>query len=290
MNERTADDAVEQADALIERRRLDQARVLLGDAIKQHPEDMRLLLQAAWVDYLDDDATNAMIAVRRVLTNEPDNANAKQLLLELLVELENLVEAERIAIDLLREYPESAHYYGRYANIMLRALKVDKAAALAAEGLRYEPANGECLAARTLCEFIQHGGRLPSPALRKLLVEHPQSLRTLLLVTVGLEQRGRNSEAHQIAKEMLLAQPNNQSLLELTQHFRRTTHWSMVPLRPLQKYGWGASIAFWLLAVIGGRLIAKYSPQWALTFTVIVLAYVVYSWVWPPLFKKIFDR
>jgi len=290
VSERNADTTVEQVDALIERRRTAQARSLLADAIQQYPDDMRLLLQAAWIDYLDNSSNSAMTTVQRILTREPDNAGAKRLLMELLVERDDLVEAERVAIDLLRVDPENAHLYGRYASIMLRALKVDKAAALAKEGLRYSPDDGECLAAHTLCDFVRLGGKAHSPALQKLLVEHPQSARTLLLVVVALEQRGEIDQAHQIAKELLRAQPDNQSLVELVQHFRRTTHWSMLPLRPLQKYGWGASIAFWLAAVIGGRVIARYSPTAATVFTFTVLAFVIYSWVWPPLFRKFFER
>ncbi|HTE41034.1 MAG TPA: tetratricopeptide repeat protein [Steroidobacteraceae bacterium] len=289
MTERTIEETLEQIGALVERRRTAQARALIGDAIKQFPEDTRLLLQAAWVDYLDDKSEAAMASVRQILAREPDNGEAKQLLFELLVEREDLVEAERVVIDLLRVNPESAHLYGRYADVMLRALNVPKAAALAQEGLRYAPDDRECLAARTMCDFIQQGSK-PSPALQQLLLEHPKSLRTLILVTVALEQRGQGSQAHQIAKEMLRAHPDNPHLVELVKHFRRTTHWSMLPLRPLQKYGWGASIGFWIVAVVGGRMIEKYSPQWALAFTVTVLTYVIYSWVWPPLFNKFFDK
>jgi predicted Zn-dependent protease len=289
MTERTIEETLEQIEALVERKRTVQARAILADAIKQFPDDSRLLLQAAWVDYLDDRSDEAIKAIHQVLAREPENPNAKQLLLELLIEREDLVEAERVAIDMLRLYPESAHLYGRYADIMLRALNVPKASALAKEGLRHSPDDRECLAARTLCDFIQQGSKA-SPALQRLLLEHPKSLRTLMLVTIALERRGEQAQAHQIAKEMLRSDPNNKHLVELVRHFRRTTHWSMIPLRPLQKYGWGASIGMWLAAVVGARLINKYSPQWAMAFTITVLVYVVYSWVWPPLFRKFFDR
>lgn len=290
MSERNIEDTLSQIDALIDRRRLQQARVLLADALKQHPGDLRLLLQAAWTDYFDDQNDSALQTVRRILADDPDNFGARYLLLELHIERDALADAEEIAIDLLREYPENAQLYGRYANVMLRALKIDKAAALAAEGLRHKPQDSECLAASTLCDFIQHGGGKTSTALQKLLIEHPQSLRTLLLVTVALDERGDHRQAHQLAREMLRAHPDHPTLVELVQHFRRTTHWSMLPLRPWQKYGWGASIGFWLLAFAGSRLVLRYWPDWILVFAVTLVLFAAYGWIWPSLFSRIFDR
>jgi tetratricopeptide (TPR) repeat protein len=279
-------ESIEQIDALIARRRTLAARNLLSTALKQYPDDTALLLQAAWVDYLEDKSESAAATAKSILAREPDNTGAKQLLMELYIEQGDLVEAERLVLELLRAMPEHAHYYGRYADIMLRALNVDKAAALATEGLRYSPDDRECLAAHTVCDFIQHGRGEPSPALRKLLVEHPQSIRTLYLVVVALEQRGKNRQAYEIAKEMLRAQPDNNSLVGLVQHFRLKTHWSLLPLAPLQKYGWGASIGLWLAAIVSVRVVRQYSMTAATTLSLIVFAYVVYSWVWPPLLKK----
>jgi tetratricopeptide (TPR) repeat protein len=286
MSEHTVDQLVEQVEALLERQRLAAARTLLSDALKRHPHDARLLLQAAWIDYWDDRSDAAITTTKSVLAREPDNTGAKQLMLELLLERQELAEAERLAIDLLRAMPENSHLYGRYAHVMLRALKVEKAAALATEGLRFSPEDRECLAARTLCDFIQHGRGEPSTALRKLLVEHPQSIRTLYLVVVALEQRGKNRQAYALAKDMLRAQPDNESLVELAQHFQTKTHWTMLPLLPLQKYGWGASIALWLAAIASVRIVGTQSATAASTLSYVILAYVVYSWVWPPLFKK----
>lgn len=288
MSEHTAYEFAEQVAALLERQRTTMARGVLRDALKAFPDDTRLLLQAAWVDYMEDKMEAARTTAESILAREPDNNAAKQLMLELHIEAQHLADAEAIAIELLREMPENAHLYGRYAHIMLQALKLDKATALANEGLRYEPEDRECLAVRTMCDFVQHGSGETSPALQKLIVEHPQSLRALYLVVIALEQRGKNRQAHQLAIEMLRAQPSNQSLVELVQHFQSRTHWTMLPLLPLQKYGWGASIGLWLGGFIAVRVVGRYSVTAATVLSLIILAYVVYSWVWPPLFRKFF--
>jgi predicted Zn-dependent protease len=288
MSEQTAHEFAEQVTALLERQRTSMARSVLRDALKAFPDNTRLLLQAAWVDYMEDKMEAALATAKSILAREPDNSGAKQLMLELHIDAGQLVDAENVAIELLRESPENAHLYGRYAHVMLQALKLEKATALANEGLRYEPGDRECLAVRTMCDFVQHGRGEASPALQKLLVEHPQSIRALYFVVIALEQRGDNRQAHQLAREMLRAQPSNPSLVQLVQHFHARTHWSMLPLVPLQKYGWGASIGLWLGGFIAVRALSRYSPMGATVLSLTILVYVIYSWVWPPLFRKFF--
>lgn len=286
MSEYTADEFAEQVGALLERKRTKMARTVLNNALKAYPDSTQLLLQAAYVDYLDDNNEQALATTKSILARDPDHYGAKQLMLDLLIEANRLVDAELLAIDMLRDSPEDAHLYGRYAHVMLRALNLDKAIALANEGLRYEPEDGECLAARTMCDFILNGNGQAGPALQRLLIEHPQSIRTLYLVVIALEQQGRNRQAQELAREMLRAQPNDQALAELVQHFETRTHWSMLPLVPLQKYGWGGSFAIWIAGIVSVRVVRQYSPDAALTLSFVILAYVIYSWVWPPLFRK----
>src|SRR5690606_37206825 len=64
---------VEQVAALLQRRRTSQARALLQPALAAHPQHAGLLLQAAYVDYLDDRIDDAMRTVRQVLAADPDH-------------------------------------------------------------------------------------------------------------------------------------------------------------------------------------------------------------------------
>src|SRR5687767_7111872 len=105
------EDIVRQVDALLQRRRTDQARSLIKPALLKHPQHTALLLQSAWIDYLDDEHDESLRTVQQVLLAEPTHESARLLYFELLIEKEQHAEAERVIIDLLREYPEDAHYY-----------------------------------------------------------------------------------------------------------------------------------------------------------------------------------
>lgn len=286
MSAMAPEDVVMQVDALLQRRRTDLARSLIGPALASHPEHTALLLQSAWTDYLDDRNEEALRTVRQVLLTEPTHDGARSLYFELLIEKEQNAEAERVIIELLREYPEDAGYYGRYANLMLRTLNLTKAMQLAREGLRYDPDNVECLAAQATCEFID-APNAASHSLQQLLVRHPQLARTLLLVVVALDQRGDVRGAKQISQELVRAQPDNEHLVDVARQLKLKGHWSMLPLWPVQKWGWGASFGIWILAIVGIRALNKVSPAASGAFAVVVIAYVVYSWVWPPLLRRL---
>src|SRR5262245_36867056 len=160
---------LQQVEALLQRRRTDQARSLLKSALAQHPDHTGLLLQSAWIDYFDDRNEESLATVRQVLVTEPQNPSARQLYFELLMQKREHAEAERVILELLRDYPEQAHFYGRYAGLMLDVLRLPKARALAQEGLKYEPDDGECLAVQTICDFIEQPGGATSHGLQQLL-------------------------------------------------------------------------------------------------------------------------
>src|SRR5262245_11599670 len=213
-----------QVEALLERRRTGQARALLKPALASHPDHGGLLLQSAWADYLEDRNDEALTTVRQVLLAEPKDQSARLLYFELLLERGDNAEAERTIIELLREYPEHAHYYGRYAQLMLKTLNIGKSQQLALEGLKYDPDDAECLGAQTICDFIERPGSTTSQGLQQLLVRHPQSIRTLLLVVVALEQRGDRREALSIARELLRAPPDNEGRVSTVKQHRLGTH------------------------------------------------------------------
>jgi tetratricopeptide (TPR) repeat protein len=283
----TPDQVMQQVEVLLERRRTSQARALLKPALAAHPDHTGLLLQSAWTDYLEDRNGEALTTVRQVLVAEPQDQSARLLHFELLLEQGDNSEAERTIIELLREYPEHAHYYGRYAQLMLKTLNIQKSQQLALEGLRHDPDNAECLGAQTICDFIERPGSTTSQGLQQLLVRHPQSIRTLLLVVVALEQRGDRREALSIARELLRAQPDNEGLVDMVKQLRLATHWTMWPLWPVVRFGWTGSVVIWLLAVFGLNALRRTDADLAGTIGLVVLAYVAYSWIWPPILKRL---
>jgi tetratricopeptide (TPR) repeat protein len=277
---------IAEIDALVERRRTAQARVRLKGALAQHPNDWRLLLQVAWVEYLDRHFDAAMATLRQVLAQAPHSEPARALLFDLQLEQNELVAAEQVVVELLRERPQAAHYYARYAEVMIRAMQLQKARALCQEGLKCHADDPGCLAAASLCDLIERPRGATSHALQQLLVHHPQWLRTLLLVTIALHDRGDYNGASRIAQELVRAQPDNADIVQLAAELKATTHWSLLPLWPLRRWGWGGSIALWLLGIVAVQTLARSNSVAAGILGFCILGYALYSWVWPPILRR----
>jgi predicted Zn-dependent protease len=276
----------QEAFYFIERRRLGDARRVISQGLKQFPQDPDLLFHSAQVEWLADRNQEAEDTVRQVLVSSPHHAPARQLLASLLIQRDEYADAELLLIELLRDYPEDAGLYGRYSRLMLRTLHLDKAEQLAHEGLRYDPEDRECLLAAALCDTARSGAR-PNEGLAKLLQSHPESLSSVHALVVALVDAGRINEAHRIAQAALRSDPANDHLVSLVRELRIQNHWSMKPLWPLQKWGWGASAVMWLGGIVVLRSLSKAAPEIATPVAFAWLGYCIYSWVWPPLIRRI---
>jgi len=282
----SAGNFAQQAFYFIERRRFNDARRVLKDALARFPQDADLLFHSAQIDWLSDDNQAAENTVRQVLSISPEHAPARQLLASLLIERDQFAEAERTLIALLRDYPESAELYGRYSRLMLRTLHLEKAEQLAIEGLRYDPDDQECLLAKALCETVRSGAAA-NQGLTKLLSAHPESMSAVHALVVALLDSGRVAEAHRIAQGALRADPANEHLVSMVRELRLQNHWSLKPLWPMQKWGWGGAVGMWFGAIVVMRMLEKSAPEAYGPFVGVWLAYAVYSWVWPPLLRRI---
>src|SRR5882672_1536338 len=281
----SADAFAQQAFYFIERRRLVDARRVLKDGLAQFPQDPDLLFHSAQVEWLNDENDAAEATVRQVLGVAPAHALARQLLANLLVERNEFADAEGLLISLLRDYPEDAGLYGRYSRLMLRTLHLDKAEQLAREGLRYDPDDRECLLAMALCETARGGART-NEGLQKLITGHPESMSTVHALVISLVDGGRVDEAHRIAQQAMRADPANENLVSMVRELRIQNHWTMKPLWPLRKWGWGASDAMWIGVIVILRGLRNTAPELYGPVALAWLAYAIYSWVWPPLIRR----
>jgi tetratricopeptide (TPR) repeat protein len=282
-------EALFRASSLVERRRYGEARTHLASALKTYPDDPELGYLSAYVDYATDQGEAAMRTIQSVLRAQPEHAGARDLYATLLENEKRYAEAESVLIQLLRDYPEDADYYSSYADLMLRTMNASKARRLAQEGLKIEPEHAGCLHAPALADLIEGRGRGESIGLAALVREHPEHLRTSLALVVALQDRGDHRGALRIAQELLRSQPDSTELLNLVRELRVVTHWSLLPLYPMQRWGWAGVFGVWVAGVFGIRLLAKNGAPAPLvaSLTVLWLVYIVYSWIWPPLLKKI---
>jgi predicted Zn-dependent protease len=279
---------VDRVAALVERNRLDQARAVLGDALRKFPDNRELLYYSTYVDWAQGRLEECERTLQHLLRLDPTHPGGRIQLARLLTSRKNLAGAEKVWIELIRENPADADLYGEYAELMLNALQVKKALELAAEGLRHEPENEQCLYIIAFAKVV-HGGRAKGNVeLAKLVERHPERERTANALVMALEAKGRYQEAYRVSRQMLLANPHSPVWLHNVRVFKAASHWSMKPLYPFQRWGWGASIAVWFFVVlVAGPLSALAGPGVSVAFIALWVLFVIYSWVWPPILRRI---
>jgi predicted Zn-dependent protease len=277
----------QEAHALLERRRYAQARLSVARGLKDFPESVELQYLAAFIDYAEDHEGTAMQGVNAVLAQAPHHFGARMLRAHLLEATQQPVEAEHVWIDLLREYPQSAECYAGYGELMLRTLHLEKAERLAREGLRHSPEHAGCLFLGAMIDLIRNRRGAESEHLNRMLREHPEQVRSAIALAVTLSQRGNNRGALRIAQELLRQQPDSPQALALVRELKAVTHWSLLPLYPLQRWGWTGAVVVTVVGITAVRLSERtLPPAVAGTLVCLWLAYVIYSWTWPRLLRR----
>jgi tetratricopeptide (TPR) repeat protein len=276
----------QQIALLIERNRYGDAGRLLAEAVSREPDDPGFKLLAARLGIATADYPYARHNLEAVLAQDPDNAEARRLMFEVLSETQHFVEAEQTIIGLLQDYPERAYFYALYAELMLKTLHIDKAAALAREGLRLDPASNLSQVVCLLVDVIEDRSGDASRRLKELVRENPDALHVAWSVVVVLQSRHCYAEALQVLRGILRIVPDDTEAVAALIEMRLLSHWSMLPLAPLQRYGWGGSGVLWGIAVLSVFLANRFAPDIAAPLVVFYVAFVVYSWIWPPVLKR----
>jgi tetratricopeptide (TPR) repeat protein len=277
---------LERCDLLIERRRCDQARALLAEAVRAEPDNTELVYRLALVEYLDENEAGAQIAVRQLLRQAPEHYGGRILQAELLEHQKQLGEAEAVWLELLRDYPESANLYAAYAGLMLRTLNLAKAQRLSAEALRLEPGQEGALFVMATVDLIQGRPGDHSRHLETLVREHPENVRTGIALIVALHDRRDGAGALRLARELLRARPTDENLVELVRELTLKYHWSMLPLYPVLRWGWAGAAVLWGVLALGLQALNKVNETATVVIGVSWLLYVLYSWTWPSLLKR----
>jgi tetratricopeptide (TPR) repeat protein len=272
---------------LLDRRRYAQAQGLVADGLRANPDSVELLYLSAFIDWVHDRNDAAEASLAKVFTQDPEHYGARVMLGQLMQEKKRYADAEQVWIAMLRDFPEDADLYGHYGSLMLVTLNVDKARRLALEGLRHDPDHGHCLFVAAISDLIDGRQLGNNERIDALVRAHPEHLRTGHALLVALEDRGDDRQALQIAQQLLRSQPDSPELVELVRHFRRKSHWSMVPLYPMQRWGWTAVLLMWAAMAFGLPLIAPGLPKGATgTITLLWVIYCLYSWFWPSILRR----
>lgn len=284
--EMDAQDSKHQIALLIERQRYAQAASLLSDTLAKYPDDADLLYSTALIDYLMRRKEAAYETLRHLLTRTPTHVNGRSLMAQLHEDRNELASAEALWLELLKEYPESGWLYAKYAMLMYRAFHIAKARALAKEALRLAPESEDALIAHLLGQLIAGDRAAEKDSLAELIRKHPENLATMHMLVTHLSQQGKYVAAKRIAIEILRLQPDSREALTLVVELEHVSHWSMLPLWPLNRWGWAASGGLWLACLIALAFLRKQAPDILDMATTCILSYVAYSWIYPPILKR----
>lgn len=279
-----------QLDGLIERSRYAQARSLLGDALQHYPDDASLLFASAHIDYLTDDSQAARRTLQQILSRDPEDYLARSLMVNLHQDAGELEQAEAVLLELLREYPEAAFQYARYAMLMYRTMHIEKAKQLAHEALRLDPNQELALTACLIGDMIDGRPGAERASLASLMQGHPESETTARMLITYLVGRGRYHAAKRIAIELLKLYPHSRDVLELVVQLEALSHWSMLPLWPFNRFGWVASAGFYFVMLLAMNFIRRAAPLAGDLAFYTLLGYCAYSWIYPSLLTRWLKR
>jgi len=282
--------AIAELAALVERRRLPSARKVLARVLPAYPDDVDLLQLAAWVEWFDDKPDEAYELVSRILALDPENFEASYLLVELQMERQEYANAETTVLGLLTRYPRTAALYSLYARLMLMTFNTDKAERLAGEALRLDPSLEDALDVHVLAAYVIHSAAEQRRRLEKLLREYPNRMVSMVRLVQSLLSQGKTQQAYALSRDLVRLYPDNEGIVDLARSLKRSSHSSLLPLWPMQKWGWAGSIGLWLAIVFLLRSdVLAMTPLAGHenTVAIVFLVYVVYSWVWPPLLGRL---
>jgi tetratricopeptide (TPR) repeat protein len=276
-----------QVDHLLDVGRVGDAQRAVGRLLQLQPQDPEALFLAARVAYEGGDLIEARARVADVLERNPTHEGARLVLFDVEMKAERFAQAEAVILELLRSDPDDARLLAIYGRLMLRVYQLDKARSLVNEALKREPEMTLALALDALLHIIHGDDARASERLGQLIADDPEAEHVAWLALAVMESQGRHREMLEIARQLLRTQPGNKELVDLVIGAAVAGHWSLKPLWPVLKFGWGGSIALWVIGVAGLRFLrGKVSDPVLGVLTTAYLLYVVYSWVWPPLLRR----
>jgi Flp pilus assembly protein TadD len=231
---------------------------------------------------------DAEAAARRGLEIDATSLRLRHTLALILMQQSKLVEAERMILGVLAEYPENATYLCVYAQICARSGLFDKAARLVDEAARLDPEDDALIRTRLLLAHLRGDDKTAAKDARKLLSLDPEDASAHLHVGASLARTGDMGGATRHMVKAARLDPGDKDYVEIAREARVQAHWLLYPLRPLQRLG---TVGSWFLG-IGGLLTLRslgYHDQATLWINGYLLV-CVYSWIAPPLLRRWLKR
>lgn len=276
-----------QIERLLELGRTADAARVLAEAFREAPDDPELPYYAAAIAHHEERTADARRELEQLLARAPGHAEGRVLLVRVLLEEKRFVEAERLLLELLHASPESSGLFALYALLMLLTLHLDKSRGLVNEALRLDPMDPLAGVLDVMLCLAEGDPAGVQQRLAEMIADSPEAMHVAWMTLVALRERGRDAEALEIGRAILRASPDDRDCVEALVDLRARAHWSSWVLRPLQRWGWGASAVLWVVFALGIRAMDRVAaPPVTLAFTGAVIAFCVYTWIQPWLLRR----
>jgi len=233
------------------------------------------------LDRLDE----ALAATSSGLRIDPEHTLLLDLVARCQIARGDLVKAEEAVLAALRVDAEDADLLALYALIVAKAGQLEKAKKLIAEAKRVDPENANALRIEATIAVSRGDEREALLRSREILAIDPEDAHAHALTGGLLHDRGEVHDAAEHFRAVVVNDPRDPVAAAIARENLAWRHPLMWPLRPVHKFGaakvWVAGIVLLLLA----RTTKDTTVM--LVAGIAWLVYCVYSWVVPPIVRRI---
>jgi len=267
---------------LIDVRRYVEAKEQIRNAITATPNNAELFYASAYIAWMLDENSEGIELCNQGLTHDPESFGLLYIKFNLLKAENEFALAEEIIIQLLAREPRNADYLCGYADLMMRTFHLEKARRLCDEALRVEPEHSAAKSLSYLLNIINNNSNQSDAELAELVRLDPESEHLLSLIVHNLIEKKKYSQAQQVTQELIRIDPKDEDYIELAIELKSFNHWTSIPNWLFNRFGWPASIIAWAGVILLSKVIDQENP-WLIWVLYGYIAWVVYSWVQPPL-------
>lgn len=223
----------------------------------------------------------ARAALRHALSRWPENVPLRRMGATIAWQRGDAGQAEAHYLAALREAPESPDLLCGYAVMLAASGQMEKAHALVERAAGLDPEHDAVLHARWVLANLA-GNDVEAQRLAKARVarspDDPDALAALAaeFLYVGQHSRARRAFGASVRADVAAARDS-----QVEMPLRIATHWALVPLIPLRRYG---LFPVALAGIIVVNVAVRLGPGWlGLPLAGTWFLYCIYSWVAPPL-------
>ncbi len=199
---------IEKALLLLQRSRYDLAEQELRRLLAQDPEDAQAHALLACSLAEQNKLQEAESSARDAIQLAPDNAYCHYIMGWIKVQEDDLPSARRAVEEAIRLDPECSDYHGLRAAIYLGAQRWQEALDAANEGLRHDPTHQNCLNHRAMALVKLNRPEEAQQTIGRALQENPENEHTHANLGWAYLHQGQHQKALEHFSEALRLDPN----------------------------------------------------------------------------------